>query len=168
MLDLVYAFVDLGDPWHKTAATEMLRSAKRVFPSAFIVQLCDAEAKLHPWADAEWRADIKVTKDNYPDFRSFIFTDYLCNTSSPVISSEIDGLWLTPEEFANTPLPDGTRSRDFKHGVYVSFRDVPEKMIAFARALDGGEPFQDMKPTTVDTSHIAGTPDFEAVHIGGA
>lgn len=168
MIDLVFLHVELGDPWHRTACTEMLRSAQRVFPGANIVQLCDQDTPLHPWADAEWRANLKVTKENYGEFRQFIFQDYLCRANSPVIASEIDGLWIPAGYEGNYPAL--VTERKFGPATYLSFRECPENMVSFARMMDGGKPFTEMLPRTVDISHIAkevnvGDPEFGRIEF---
>lgn len=168
MLEIAFVFVEVNDPWHRTATTEMLRSAQRVFPGARYVQLCDSESPLHPWADAEWRANVKCTPDMYPEFKNFIVTDYLAQATNPVILSEIDGLWV--KEDYNGPFPDQSKSRQIGPGIYISFRDCMDDLVPFARSLDGGEPFQKMIPRTVDLGHIkkdvyAGDPEFGAIEF---
>ena len=110
---------------------------------------------------------MKATKENYPDFHSFIITDYACNATNPVVVSEIDGIWI-PADYSG-PIPGGTKVRHFQHGAYVSFRECPDKMIQFARAVDEGKPFKEMLPKTValdiPREVNAGDPAFGALEI---
>jgi hypothetical protein len=138
-LDLVFMYVDLGDPWWKTGVTEMLRSARRQMPNAHIVQMSDATARKHPFADALFQTDMECTADNFLEFRAHALTSYMKRAERPVIYSGGDVIWCEPHmacgAYKLTP-----------YGAAVHFKADRDAMIRFARSLDGGEPFKQLLP----------------------
>lgn len=206
-LTLCFFFADLGDPWWKTAVTEMLRSARRVMPDAKIVQLSPRGTAMHPWADELVEANLG---DPAPDVASilskvkaYLIAEYAAATPGPVIFCDADVIWkaappiyqpgavawdetaeaLEMRQFyiqkGTTDWPWGRFKRvldalplsclakdaaelalnmNFLPGdalslsaadtleFMVHFPGARDEMIAFARSLDGGEPFKEMDP----------------------
>jgi hypothetical protein len=138
-IDLAFLWVDLNDPWWKTATTEMLRSARRQMPNANIVQMSDYGARLHPFADMLFTASMECPPETLGDFRTVIMMEYLKQASRPVIYTGGDVIWCPLDkavgEYRVTP-----------YGAAVHFRGDRDGMLRFARSLDGGEPFKELAP----------------------
>jgi len=207
--DLAFVFVDLGDPWWRTAVTEMLRSVGRVMPDARIVQLTDSESRAHPWVDEILRADVRCTPDILSKFKSYMIAQHTRASDRPAIFCDADVIWLAkpdilkwggaayddradalpwrqfyiqsgtekPEWLTQNceafldALPQSTWANDAAE-LYLNF-NIPksigapqelrpedtikylahfpgkanrENMIAYARSIDGGQPFKSLDP----------------------
>lgn len=135
--DLCFLWVNLGNPDWMTMTTEMLRSARRQMPQARIVQMSDHGAMLHPFADVMFTSSMPMPPETLGEFRAVILCEYMKQATRPVIYTGADVIWCAPEravgEFRVTP-----------YGAAVHFRGDRAAMHAFARSLDGGEPFREL------------------------
>lgn len=151
--DLAFIYIDLGDPWWKTAVTEMLRSAERILPHARFVQLTDSESPAHPWAHKVTRATTRCAVRELEQYKSFLIEDHLSKTELPTIYCGADNIWCGYE----TPdIPAGATATDvigFKR-VHFYGPQLRVPMIRFARAIDGGKQFDELAPTTVEQAEL--------------
>lgn len=211
MITLAFFYADLGDPWWKTAVTEMLRSARRVMPDAHVVQLSPKGTSLHPWAhqliEANLGPDAPDLASILSKLKGYLMAEYsLATGDGPVIFCDADVIWTAkppilpsgavawdetaealefrqfyiqtgaakwpwhryvktldalplstlPADAAELALNMGFLPGDvsslssadtMKFMVHFPGPANRDEMIAFARSLDGGEPFKEMDPS---------------------
>lgn len=214
---LAFFYADLGDPWWKTAVTEMLRSAKRVMPDAHIAQLSPAGTPMHPFADQMVVANLG---ENAPPVASMLskVKGYLCaqyamQAKQPVVFTDADVIWTDRPPinvFGSIGYDAGSKHLPYRQFFFQSHPDLPvlgettlelldelppstwaadvfelalnieaanmdvkgydandtqkfmlhfpgsenrERMIAFARHLDRGEPFKELDPNHLPIAH---------------
>ena len=149
MYDFAYVFLHSDEPWDRTAVTEMLRSARRVFPDANFVQLSDSKTPIHPWAHNQLKANVEVTDENRGNLEVFLIAEHLRKSKRPVIYSDIHCLWCTEIPGADkVGAVPAQMIRKVDMGLCVSFPGEENRtaMINFARALDGGGEFKALNP----------------------
>lgn len=144
--DLAYVYIDLGDPWWRTAVTEMLRSAERVFQHARFVQLSDETTPIHPWAHKILRANAKCKLAEFPDMKAFLLQEHLSKTDLPTVYSGADVIWCG---YQAPDIPPSAEMHEVLGLKRVHFRGpaMRQPMIRFARAIDGGKQFDELAPT---------------------
>lgn len=91
-IDLVFLFIDYGDPFLRQATTEMLRSAEAAMPGINIVQLRDSKSRLHPFANAE-RVFGDVPREDLAAFKGIAFATHAIETDRPTIFCDVDLIW---------------------------------------------------------------------------
>lgn len=138
--DLCFLWVNLGNPDWMTMTTEMLRSLRRQVPQARIVQMSDYGANLHPFADVLFTSSMECPPETLGEFRTIIMMEYMKQATRPVIYTGSDVIWCDPEQ----PMPVGFDVRMTPYGAAVHFKGDKAAMHAFARSLDGGEPFREL------------------------
>lgn len=91
-IDLVFLFIDYGDPFLRQATTEMLRSAEAAMPGINIVQIRDGKSRLHPYAKAE-RVFGDVAREDLAAFKGIAFATHAIETDRPTIFADVDLIW---------------------------------------------------------------------------
>lgn len=91
-IDLVFLFIDYGDPFLRQATTEMLRSAQAAMPGINIVQVRDGKSRLHPFAKAE-RVFGDVPREDLAAFKGIAFATHAMETDRPTIFADVDLIW---------------------------------------------------------------------------
>lgn len=93
--DLCFVLVDLGVPWYKQAASEMIRSARRAYKDhdMRVVQLSDSKTDPHPDADGVFGFKTDVVTENLCQFKGHAIATYALQADRPVIFCDVDLLW---------------------------------------------------------------------------
>lgn len=95
--ELCFFFADIGDPWWKTAVTEMLRSAKRVMPEARIVQLSPDGTAMHPWAHeivyCKLGPDAKNVANLISKMKGYMVAQHVLHSDAPCVFTDADVIW---------------------------------------------------------------------------
>lgn len=209
-LTLAFFFADCGDPWWKTAVTEMLRSARRVMPDSKVVQLSPQGTAMHPWAHEMVEANLGPDAPGLPlilsKVKGYLMAQYAAgHPGETIIFTDADVIWTgkppvlpggavawdeTAEALDWRQFYVQTGATEWPWGRYIKTLDAlpmatlaadaaelalnysflpgdvsalssadtmkfmihfpgpanRDEMIAFARKLDGGEPFKEMDP----------------------
>lgn len=93
--DLAFVLIDLGDPFYKQAASEMIRSARRAYKGhdMRVVQLSDTKTAPHPDADGAFVFDTEVDKSNLCQFKGGAIASYALQAECPAVFCDVDILW---------------------------------------------------------------------------
>lgn len=93
--DLAFVLIDLGDPFYKQAASEMIRSARRAYKDhdMRVVQLSDRKTAPHPDANGVFGFDTEVDKSNLCQFKGGAIASYALQADRPVVFCDVDLLW---------------------------------------------------------------------------
>jgi hypothetical protein len=144
--DLAFVLVDLGVPWYKTAASEMIRSAHRAFAShdMRIVHINDSATQPHPDAHGAFGGNVRCTPEDLCRFKGYFMAEYALQADRPVIFCDVDILWQHDgalSMFAEGKKPVGLLERKFpcmryNSGVIFSRQSDPF-WIAYQAAVDG-------------------------------
>lgn len=94
-LDLAFVLIDLGESWYKTAASEMIRSARRAYKDhdMRVVQLTDAKTAHHPDADGVFSLGTDVAKEQMCQAKGHLIAEYALKADRPVIFCDVDLIW---------------------------------------------------------------------------
>lgn len=119
--DLAYVLVDLGEPWYKQAASEMIRSARRAYANhdMRVVQLSDRKTPICPDADGQFSFDVDVTKDWLCQFKGGAIASYALQADRPVIFCDVDVIWNKDTLFEEL---------DGREGIFLLERDDMSSM----------------------------------------
>src|SRR5688500_367296 len=90
--DLAFVLIDLGVPWYKTAAAEMIRSARRAYQDhdMRVVQLTDSQSPHCPDVDGVFTLDSEVTEAQLAQAKGHLIAEYALQADRPVIFCDVD------------------------------------------------------------------------------
>lgn len=93
--DLAFVLVDLGNPWYKTAASEMIRSARRAYKDhdMRVVQITDSKTAHHPDADGVFGGNVECSAAQMCQFKGHFIAEYALQAENPVIFTDVDMIW---------------------------------------------------------------------------
>jgi len=94
-LTLCFVLIDLGVPWYKTAAAEMIRSARRAYKDhdLTIVQLTDNQTAHCPDADGVFNLEIQVVTEQLAQAKGHLMAEFALQAQEPVIFCDVDLIW---------------------------------------------------------------------------
>ncbi len=93
--DLAFTLLDLGVPWYKTAASEMIRSARRAYKDhdMRVVQLTDNRSARHPDADGGFILDTDVKGNQLAQGKGHLMAEFALQADRPVVFCDVDLIW---------------------------------------------------------------------------
>lgn len=95
--DLCFVLLDLGEPWYKQAASEMIRSARRAYKDhdMRVVQLGDNRSPHCPDADGVFGLDTDVKGNELAYAKGHLMATYALQAEHPVIFCDVGLIWNT-------------------------------------------------------------------------